>query len=260
MKKMKFSIILALLCMTGFSAKSQNVNEKPIFHYSVLDGLRNGVYTGDLSIAVLKSKGDFGLGTYNYLDGEMIVLNGVVYRIAGDGKVSIAESKLITPFAAVTFFKEDKVYELVGISDFEEMQKEIIKKLPSENKSYAVQIECEFESMKVGSANKVMEDETTGLAELMKTRPTFEKQNVIGTLVGFYTPAYMSSVNLSPFHFHFLSKDRKFGGHFMSGKFNSTVKIKVRIDEKPSVQVVFPENNQAFERSWLQEKKAKSVY
>ncbi len=253
-------MILALMFITGFSAKSQNINEKPIFHYSVLDALRNGVYTGDLNIAVLRTKGDFGLGTYNYLDGEMIVLNGIFYQITGDGKVSIAESKLKTPFAAVTFFKADKVYELVGISDFEEMQKEIVKNLPSENKSYAVQIECEFESMKVGSANRVKENETTGLVELMKTRPLFEKQNVIGTLVGFYTPAYMSTVNLSPFHFHFLSKDRKFGGHFMSGKFNSAVKIKVRIDEKPGLLVVFPENNQAFERSWLQEKTAKSVY
>lgn len=65
-----------------------------IIHYSTIDAMRNGVYKGSLTVKELKINGDFGLGTYNRLDGEMVVLNGVFYRVKSNGEVVIAkESK-----------------------------------------------------------------------------------------------------------------------------------------------------------------------
>jgi hypothetical protein len=45
--------------------------------------------------------GDFGLGTFDRLDGEMVVLDGVVYQVAADGSVHVANDSARTPFAGV---------------------------------------------------------------------------------------------------------------------------------------------------------------
>lgn len=80
---------------TPYSIKKHQTSPvDKITHYSALDAMRNGVYTGGLTISEVKQNGDFGLGTYNLLDGEMVVLNGVFYRVKTNGEVvEISESK-----------------------------------------------------------------------------------------------------------------------------------------------------------------------
>ena len=55
----------------------------------------------------LKKHGDFGIGTFDALDGEMIVLDGVVYQAKADGHIYQAADNLTTPFATVTYFDSD---------------------------------------------------------------------------------------------------------------------------------------------------------
>ncbi|MFW0735629.1 acetolactate decarboxylase [Flavobacterium sp. T12S277] len=241
------------------SVKAQVHQEKPLFHYSVMDALRNGVYTGELTIGELAKKGNFGLGTYNYLDGEMIVLDGIFYRVDASGLIGVAANSREIPFGSVAFFKADTTFELANIKDIEELQNEVIKRLPSVNKPYAVRIECEFENITVGGARRLDENETTGLAELMKTRPLYPKEHISGTMVGFYNPPYFSAIDLSPFHFHFISRDRKYGGHLMSGKL-TTATIKVSIDEKPGCEIILPQQSKVFNKPWTKQDGVKSSY
>jgi acetolactate decarboxylase len=56
--------------------------------------------------------GDFGLGTYNSLDGEMLVLDGACYQLRGDGSATVADLDELTPFAAVTWFHPDHTIEV----------------------------------------------------------------------------------------------------------------------------------------------------
>lgn len=103
--KQKLTTIASFITTVSFlGANGQIQKEKPIFHYSVMDAMRNGVYIGELSIKSLADKGSFGLGTYNHLDGEMIVLDGIFYRIASDGRVTKAESEREVPFVSCCFF------------------------------------------------------------------------------------------------------------------------------------------------------------
>lgn len=245
--------------LTHVSANAQVEEERPLFHYSVMDALRNGAYKGELTIAELREKGNFGLGTYNYLDGEMIVLEGICYRVDSSGAVSIAKAGLQTPFASVAFFKSDVEFELANIKNIEELQNEVIKRLPSTNKLYAIRIDCTFEIITVGSAKRLGENEITGLAELMKSRPLYSKEDVSGTMVGFYNPPYFSAIDLSPFHFHFISKDRTYGGHMMSGKLTAAT-IKVSLDQKPGCEVILPQQNRVFDKPWTKQNNVKSAY
>jgi acetolactate decarboxylase len=55
------------------------------------------------------------LGTVNYLDGEMIGLDGKFYQVKADGVASIIPDAIVSPFATVTFFKPEKLITLKGI-------------------------------------------------------------------------------------------------------------------------------------------------
>ncbi|MFH6991813.1 acetolactate decarboxylase [Flavobacterium sp. FlaQc-48] len=259
MKKNKAIITSFISSMSFLALSGQNQQEKPIFHYSVMDAMRNGVYIGELSIKSLADRGSFGLGTYNHLDGEMIALDGIFYRIASDGHVTKAALEREVPFAAVAFFRADREFEASGIKNIEMLQREIISKIPSLNKPYAIRIECTFESIVVGGAKKIEDKNTTGLAELMKTRPLYKSEKISGTMVGFYNPPSFASIDLSPFHFHFISDDKTFGGHLVSGDLSS-LKIKISIDEKPGYEILLPNQNETFNKPWPQQGSTRSSY
>ncbi len=95
------------------TAASQDV----LYQVSTLDALMQGVYDGELSLGQLTSHGNFGIGTFDGLDGEMVVLDGQVYQVPADGKVIKKDSATLTPFAMVTDFETDSQVEIADIKD-----------------------------------------------------------------------------------------------------------------------------------------------
>src|ERR1700757_1765539 len=77
---------------------------REVYQTSTMGALLDGVYDGDVTIRELLRHGDFGLGTFNGLDGEMLVLDGVCYQLRSDGSAQVAESDQRTPFGVVTWF------------------------------------------------------------------------------------------------------------------------------------------------------------
>ena len=61
-----------------------------VYQTSTMGALLDGVYDGDVTIAELLTHGDFGLGTFNHLDGEMVVLDGVCHHLRSDGSATVA--------------------------------------------------------------------------------------------------------------------------------------------------------------------------
>lgn len=54
------------------------------------------------------------------------------------------------------------------------------------------------------------------LAQLVPTQSQFDYANIVGTVVDIRSPAYVSGINQSGHHFHFVSDDLKAGGHSLS--------------------------------------------
>ncbi|MEJ7871040.1 MAG: acetolactate decarboxylase, partial [Rubrobacteraceae bacterium] len=73
-----------------------------LFQTSTIDALLDGRYEGDVSFAELEAHGDFGLGTFEALDGEMIGLDGAFYQVKSDGRAYEVDKTMKTPFAVVT--------------------------------------------------------------------------------------------------------------------------------------------------------------
>ena len=182
------------------------------FQVSTLSALLRGIYDGAITCGELKQHGNFGIGTLEGLDGEMVLLDGQVYQVKADGRVLAVGDQAKTPFATVTFFAEPKSIELSNIATFKEAQHALESILPNRNIFYAFRIDGTFSYIKTRSVPR-QDKPYPPLAEVTKNQPVFEFQNIKGTLVGFWCPDYIQGINVPGFHLHFISADRSAGGH-----------------------------------------------
>src|SRR6056297_1609735 len=118
---------------------------------ATIDALLAGVYDGHMTLEKLKSYGGFGLGTFDKLDGEMVVLDGEVYQVTVDGKVSIPDDTLTTPFAAVSYFKTTEDYELVDNIELDSLLALLDNIILNKNQFVGIKISGSFEYMKTRS-------------------------------------------------------------------------------------------------------------
>jgi acetolactate decarboxylase len=193
--------------------KSAATDENRVYLSSPVNALVEGIYEEHIPFAEIKRHGDFGLGTFDHLDGEMVMLEGRIYQMAADGHVSQVDEGAATPFACVTFYKpssDDALAREVSYDDFLEWLRELF---PSPNIFYAIRIDGRFAHVKVRSVPK--QECYRPLVEVAKEQPIFEFDDVEGTLAGFYTPAFMASLNVPGLHLHFLSSDLQHGGHLL---------------------------------------------
>ena len=197
---------------------SDAADREVLFQVSLLQGLMLGDFEGSLPIGELKKHGDIGLGTFTGVNGEMIVLGDSVYRAAGDGSVEVASDDERVPFAAVTFFDADESEALDGPIDFAALRKRLDAKVAElgVNRFYFIRIHGAFSKMNVRSALKQEPPYNKTLVQVMeKDQRFFNYENITGTVVGLYCPAYMSMLNAAGWHMHFISDDRAKGGHVL---------------------------------------------
>lgn len=202
---------------------------KTAFQAGVLTALMEGVFEGDTTFADLGKHGDMGIGTFNGLDGEMAAVDGVFYRIKLDGTATPALGGDTTPFATVARFSPDKKIMLGPVDGFKALTAQLDKELPTQNIVYAVRIDGLFTHVKARSVPGYQRPYPK-LTDIVKTQSHLPYENVEGTLVGFRFPEYAKGVNVSGWHLHFLTKDRKRGGHVLDIRFEKAVVGLVYLD------------------------------
>jgi len=178
-----------------------------------VNALVEGIYEEKIPYSAVKKHGDFGLGTFDHLDGEMIMLDGQIFQILADGRVEEVGDDALTPFACVTFFKPEKEAMLTGDHDYENFLEWLESLLPSPNMFYALRIDGSFSYIKTRSVPR--QECYRPLVEVAAEQPVFEFEEITGTLAGFYTPEFMSSLSVPGMHLHFLSADQQHGGHLL---------------------------------------------
>lgn len=200
------------------SITSATVSENDVlYQVSTIDALLQGVYDGALSIGELETHGDFGIGTLDGLDGEMLALDGNYYQVKSDGIAYPVSENMTTPFATVTYFESDENLRPEKPMNLTELEQYLDLNLPSENFFYAVRIDGNFSYLKARSVPK-QEPPYRKLADVVSNQSIFEFENVSGTLVGFRTPDYVSSINIPGYHLHFITENRSAGGHVLEFK------------------------------------------
>lgn len=196
----------------------------------------SGNYDGSLTIAHFKSVGNFGIGTFEGLDGEAVLLDGVVYQVKGDGSVTIPEDTRHMPYGACTLFDDDLRRTMKNIASFEVFSKALESDFEDKQIFYAVKARGEFSVMRVRSCDK-QNKPYRPLAEVTKQQHEYTYTRTRGTLIGFWTPPFVpGAIGVPGFHMHFLSDDRTQGGHVLD--FQSAA-LAITLDPTPRITIDF---------------------
>lgn len=229
-------ILVVALCASGYAQPLEP--QDTVFQVSTLSSLLRGLYDGVVTCGELKQRGNLGIGTFEALDGEMILLDGKIFQVKADGKVLPINDKVKTPFAAITSFIPDESIPLGNIDTFEAVQQVLDTRLTNRNIFYAFRIDGTFSYVKTRSVPR-QEKPYPPLLQVTKNQPVFEMHDIKGTLLGFWCPPYVQGINVPGFHLHFISDDRQKGGHVIDFRLAEGT---AQIQKLPNFHLLLPDN------------------
>lgn len=210
-----FTLVCGLFgCESGY-ADNPVKNRETIFQVSTINALMEGLYDPVITVGDLLKYGDFGIGTFEGLDGEMVVLDGKCYQIKSDGVAYLKENSAGVPFADVTFFDTDYEAAIASGTTYEQLKTQINNVLPTKNIFYAIKIEGTFTFMQTRSVAG-QEKPYPPLTAVTADQVVFDFNNVKGTIVGFYCPDYVAGVGVAGYHLHFITDELDAGGHILN--------------------------------------------
>ncbi len=230
-------VLAAFVYTLATGSIAQSNGKDTLYQVSTIDALQQGVFDGIQPVAELRQHGDFGIGTFDALDGEMIVLDGNVYQATADGHVRRAPDDITTPFATVTYFNRDYAVTTLEPMNFTGFNQVMTSGLPTQNMVYAVHMHATFPVMKVRAIPAQQKPYPT-LTEAAASQSVFTYTNTTGSVVGCFTPVFFEGLNVVGYHLHFLSDDQKTGGHILD--FNVPRNTVVEYDITPDFFMVLP--------------------
>jgi acetolactate decarboxylase len=213
-----------------------DVDHQTIFQVSTVGALVEGVYEGAVRIGTLREHGDFGLGTFEGLDGELVALQGDFFRIRDDGALHRVDDDVLSPYAMVTHFTPDREREVGGCESYDALCAALDELRDSSNHFYAFRVDGTFPSLHVRAACKVPEG--TPLVEAAARQREWSLEEVRGTLVGFWSPGYAAHFDVPGYHFHILDDARERGGHVLGCATGAVSVAAARLDQ---LMVALPE-------------------
>lgn len=231
------------LAALAFLATSSLAAGDRLTQFATIDGLLAGVFEGHFTNEEVLAAGDFGLGTFEAVDGEMVVVDGIVYQVRADGTVATPGPEATTPFAAVVEFDAEESFEVGKIPDLATFEAALKAKLPNLNIPYAVRVKGTFSHIRTRAPRKQDEPYPT-LAEAVEDQVVFEREDIAGELIGFYLPPYVAGINVPGLHLHFLNNERDFGGHVLELALAGGT---LRIDASHRWELRLPADSEAFE-------------
>jgi acetolactate decarboxylase len=230
------NLLLAAVLGVVMSSQAFCRERETIFQFSTLGSLMAGVYDGGITLKDLSRHGDIGLGTFDKLDGEMVVLDGAIYQVRSDATVHKLPGASLSPFACVTYFDKDVSMVSNTNMDMAALTRLIDSRISSVNYFYAIRITGTFAYVKTRSVPAQVKPYRK-LTDVVANQPTFEKRDIKGTIVGFRCPPYVQGVNVPGYHLHFISEDKSWGGHILGMQ---TGDISIALDKTPGFAMELP--------------------
>jgi len=242
--RLTLGLFFAFACWAmAFAAempRQAKTGQAALAQVGVIDALLAGGYEGSMSLGELRKLGDFGLGTFDALDGEMVVLDGVVYQVPASGQVRKAPDTLTTPFAQVTRFAPDVPCKLPAGADLKAVEARLDAVLGDPNCFAAVRIDADFASLTARSVPR-QTPPYRPLSVVAKEQSVFAFAATRGTLVGMRGPAFARGLGVPGWHWHYLTQDRKRGGHVMAFTLAGGAPSAAQLQRMRRMELVLPE-------------------
>jgi len=223
-------------------ASELDIAHHSLFQVSTSAALVEGVFQGCIRVADLKRHGDFGLGTYQDLDGELVMLEGNCYQVLAQGRAREADEDALVPFAAITRFQADEQHQIESSRDYDDLLRQLDRLRPSQNVFVGLRVDGVFEDLALRAACKAAPGED--LVAAVGHQSEFESTRVEGTLVGFWSPAYAKAINVPGYHLHFIDSSRTYGGHVLGLRSGP---LSVALHVETDIHLAIPETRQFLE-------------
>lgn len=215
--------------------------ESKVFQHGTLGMLVPGLFDGTMTIEDLLKHGDWGIGTANGLDGEMIVLDHTPYLAQSNGEIRVLKAEEKVPFATVHFEQIKDKFTARNLTQ-KELEDHILKTYPYKNVFFAVKIVGKFSAVKTRVVEKQTRPYKTLLA-VANEQAIFEKYDVSGTVIGYFAPKMFQGMAAPGFHLHFLADDKSIGGHVLNFDVSEA---KVYLQPFTMINQYLPLDNQEF--------------
>jgi acetolactate decarboxylase len=190
-----------------------DIEHHTLYQVSTATALVQGVYQGCVTVGDLKNHGDFGLGTYDALDGEGLMLDGRIWQALSDGRVVEPPDSATAPFWVCTEFEADRTVNLSSVNSWDHLLSQLDALRTSENLFVAFRIDGVFDTIHYRVACKT--EHGVDLVTATSHQAEFSFKNCQGTLMGFWSPSYARTFNIPGYHLHLLSADHQHGGHVL---------------------------------------------
>lgn len=204
-----------------------DVAHHTMYQFSTATALVEGIYQGAVRVGDLREHGDLGLGTFEELDGEMVIVDGHFFQVRGDGSVREVEDSVLSPFAVITRFASEPPVTLDRCPEMGKLTAGFDTLRNSDNVFFALRVDGQFDYVHTRAMCRTKEG--VPLVQAAALQPEFEFHDVKGTMVGFWTPEYAKTFNVPGYHLHFLSDDHTRGGHVLQCR-GSNLRLQIQLE------------------------------
>lgn len=191
------------------------------------DYLTQPDYTGLAPLSAAITGATLGLGTFDGLDGEFVLVAGVPYRIGVDGRPTVVDVSRSTPFAQAIDFQPDASGPVAPGTTCANLGPTIQQLAGTDDGIIAVRLRGTFTDL----VTRSVPGQSTpypSLATVVSQQIEFPLSGRRGVLVGFWQGADMKGIGQPGLHLHGVTADRSAGGHVLSCTVGSDAQLSVQ--------------------------------
>ncbi|MCW5589993.1 MAG: acetolactate decarboxylase [Legionellales bacterium] len=231
------------------------VQAATVYQVSTVNALIAGLFQGAVNFSTLAKHGDFGIGSVNNMDGELIAIDGKFYRISPNGKMNLIPPSQTTPYAIVTFFKPTEHFNVDHITSYKQLIDVLNQHITNRNIPWAIRITGFYPYLQL-RAVRGAKPPYPSFTKLAEKQALFKLHDKKGDGVGFFYPVYLSKLNTPGYHIHFITDDRTTGGHILQTQIKSAV---IELMPLVNLEIAFP-NTEAFKNSTALDKNNRDLF
>lgn len=233
---LKLSVLL--LMSNSFAASSAatgvSIPSTSLYQLGNASALFSGLVEGNQNLKSLMTKGNFGLGTFNDIDGELVAVDGKFFKIGQKGVTTPVESNWKSPFVELVKFKNSNTVNITNAASYDKLKQQLATQIDNKNIPYAIKISGTFDFIKLRSRSPRKSTDNSNIVEEIYTA-----NDIKGTLVGYWFPDYLLSLTVPAFHFHFIADDHKLSGHVLEVK---STNVRVAMNKISQIEMAFPQS------------------
>ncbi|RGI32035.1 MULTISPECIES: acetolactate decarboxylase [Enterococcaceae] len=197
------------------------MSHNSLFQQGTMQLLSEGLLDGSITLKELLSHGNTGIGTGEGIDGELIIIDGVGYKINHYGETEILNDSFNITFAD-THFDHYQLLTDVHDVDLTTCLNDIKQLISGNNLFFSVKLHGNFKQITTRSAKKSVKP-YPNLEKVGENQVEFTAKNVTGTLISYYSPMLYQGVTVAGFHSHFLADNLSIGGHVLAAEIDHVI-------------------------------------